>query len=264
MGDAVEKILWLRSWERVGASWMIRVACLRGGKVVDVTTAANILNAPRAFDIDAVAKVGRESVSVGLDVDDIASLSPLVDPSDVLGQIHPKLRESRHDLYVGYSGDMPIYIPGTLLIRTLWLWSSRLLPTLMTPNSLSLYLGNPASMADTRLIKVIGGLSTMQSTDTHLRRVAWLGLDASARGSWSSVLTAAYNGRLSLRLPHARMSASAWGVQVAGGVLVCELLSPHVSFWLPETSLRIQLGRAVRLCPPAPPFRYRTSQFGVG
>jgi hypothetical protein len=262
MRDSIEPILWLGAWERSGSAWMIRASCLRAGKVVEALVPAERLNQSRAYDIDAMTKFGCESLSLGVDIDDVASLSPLVDPTEVLEQLHPKLQCSAHAIYVGYAGEVPIYFPAALLIRTLWLWSDWVLPALMTPSSLSLYLGPTVTEPPKRVVQAIGGLSYSRSTETHLRRVAWLGLDAKARDSWNSVLTLAYQGSLSLRLPPARLSTWVWGVQVAGGVLACELLTPHLDFWLPDRNLYVQLGRRVHPCPQAPPFRLRTNPFG--
>lgn len=259
ISDSVESILWLRSWERNGTAWGIRAACMRAGKIVDLVLPAEVLNQPRAYDIDAVTRLGRESLSLGVDIEDLASLSPLVDPTDVLKGLHPRLQEADHAIYVGYAGDTPIYIPAALLIRALWLWSDWVLPALLTPNSLSLYLGQGQAGKAKYVAQVIGGLSYWRVTETHLRRVAWLGLDAHARESWSSVLTSAYQGRLSLRLPHARLSTWAWGMRVAGGVLACELLTPHLDFWLPDKEIGIQMGRKLHPCPKAPPLRLRTN-----
>lgn len=262
--DTVESILWLRSWERNGTSWGIRAACMRAGKVEDLVLPAEVLNKPKAYDIDAVARLGRESLSLGIDIEDMASLSPLVDATDVLKGLHPRLQGSDHVIYVGYSGETPIYFPAALLIRTLWLWSDWVLPTLLTPNSLSLYLGQAQAEESKYVVQVIGGLSYGRVTETHLRRVAWLGLDAHARESWNSVLTSAYQGRLSLRLPHARLSTWAWGIRVAGGVLACELLTPHLDFWLPDKEVQIQMRRKLHPFPKAPPLRLRTNILARG
>lgn len=180
MRDSAEQILWLGSWERSGTAWMIRASCLRAGKVVEAMVPAETLYQPRAYDIDAMTKLGCESLSLGVDIDDVASLSPLVDPTEVLEQLHPRLQCSAHAIYVGYAGEVPIYFPAALLIRTLWLWSDWVLPALMTPNSLSLFLGTTATEPPKRVVQAIGGLSYSRSTETHLRRVAWLGLDAKA------------------------------------------------------------------------------------
>lgn len=259
MIDSAPPILWLRAWERRGVAWQIRAACLRDGSLVDALFPAEALNHPRAFDIEAAAKLGVESLSVGIDIEDIAGLSPLLDPTDVLRNVHPRLRESRHAIYVAYAGDIPIYFPASLLIRTLWLWSDWVLPALMTPNSLSMYLGRASEGPDRHVVQAIGGLSASYATDTQLRRLAWLGMSADARSSWGSVLSSAYKQSLSLRFPHARLSAWVWGVRVGGGVLACELLSPHLEFSFPDNGLMVKLGRTVHPCPPAPPFRRRTT-----
>lgn len=257
MNDSALPILWLRSWERSGANWHLRAACLRNGSLVDVVVPAQTLNQAGVFDMDSAAKLGLESLSLGVDIDDVHSLSPLVDPTDVLKSLHPRLRESGHAIYVGYLGDTPIYLPAALLIRTLWLWSDWVLPALMTPNSLALYLGRTAAGRNGHLLHAIGGLSSWQFTDTHLRRLAWLGTDTDARNSWGSVLSSAYQGKLALRLPHARLSAWVWGVRVGTGVLACELLTPNLDFWLPEKNFLVKMGRTERPCPPAPPFMRR-------
>lgn len=263
--DAVERILWLGSWERKGASWMIRASCLREGKVVEQLVPGETLNQSRAYDIDAMAKLGVKSQSLGVDIDDVNSLSPLVDPADILRNLHPGMQEGAHAIYVGYANETPIYFPAALLIRALWLWSDWVFPALMTPHSLSVYLGHQQQPGDgAHIVQVRSGLSSWNLTDTHLRRVAWLGVDAQARDSWRSVLTAAYQGRLALRLPHAQLSTWVWGVQVADGVLACELLTPHLDFWIPDKEIRIQMGRKLHPCPKAPPLRLRTNILASG
>lgn len=264
MNDAPGTLLWLRSWERVGTSWMIRAAFLRDGDIVDELVPPETLNAPRAYDLASPALAGTTSESLGVDIDDVASLSPLVDPSDVLGKLHPRLRESRHDIYMCHAGETPIYIPAALLIRALWLWSDWLVPALLTPNSLALYLNHSKAEGGEELVRLSGGLSTWLWTETHMRRVAWLGRDADARDSWGSVLSRAYQGRLSLKLPHARLSTWVWGQRVAGGVLACELVTPNVDFYVPDKRVFIRMGSKVKPCPPAPPFRYRTHEFMSG
>lgn len=257
--DVAERVLWLNAWERRGASWMLQASCLREGKVVDVLVPAETLNLSRAYDIEAMAKLGAKSLSIGVDIDDINSLSPLVDPTEVLQELHPRLHGAGQAIYVGYSNETPIYFPAALLIRALWLWSDWVLPAMLTPNSLSLYLGQAQAEKEKYVVRVIGGLSSSRVTDVHLRRVAWLGMDDKARESWTSMLTAAYQGRLTLKLPHARLSTWVWGVQAAGGILACELLTPHLDVWFPKKDIRIQMGRTLHRCPPRPPLRLRTN-----
>lgn len=258
--DAVERILWLGSWERKGASWMIRASCLHEGKLLDKLVPGETLNQSRAYDIDAMAKLGVKSLSVRVDIDDINSLSPLVDPTDILRNLHPRMQGRGHAIYVGYANETPIYFPAALLIRALWLWSDWVFPALMTPHSLSVYLGHQKPVGGEHIVQVRGGLSSWNLTDTHLRRVAWLGVDAQARDSWRSVLTAAYQGRLALRLPHAQLSTWVWGLQVADGVLACEFLTPQIGFWLPENT-HIQTGQTLSRCPQTPLLRHRMHPF---
>lgn len=121
----------------------------------------------------------------------------------------------------------------------------------MTPNSLAVYLQR-ADLGEQLTVEATGALLQLGRSDTSLRRLSWLAQCQDARASWSSVLTSAHQGTLSLRLPTASLEAWAWGVELPTGLLVAELSAASLRFELPQEGCEVKLGQALLRCPAAP------------
>jgi hypothetical protein len=185
-----------------------------------------------------------------LRIPDLAKLSPVMDPGCVLGAMVSTARRTRHAIYAVADNERTVYLPASLLIRELWLWSGSVLDALLTPGSLALYLQWSTTGKPLR-IQATGPLARARQSDTALRRLSWLAQSPSARASWSSVLTYAHRGDLRLKLPSASLEAWAWGVELPAGTLVAQLSAVKLRFDLPQEDCWVKLGQTDRPCPPS-------------
>lgn len=156
---------------------------------------------------------------------------------------------SRHDIFLATERGMTFLIPAILLIETLWLWSARAAAHLMVPGSVDMHVGRLDSSNEMLISRALVGSA---SSNTALRRVAWLSQCDDARCSWSSVLTHALNGRISVEMPRVRLSGWAWAVETTSGLLVSDFNGVELDYDLPEPGALLRIG-ASRVRIPSEP-----------
>jgi hypothetical protein len=206
---------------------------------------------PRIFEPSLCQQGALRTANVKLDIGDLSSLSRLIAPGEVVGEFLSAARRTRHAVFAATEGGTSVFIPAALLIRALWLWSSSALEALMTPNGLDAFLCH-TEVEGKSVIVATGPLRADQPSDRHLRTLAWFAQQEDARRSWSSVLTNAHRGAIDLSLPLARLSCWAWGVELEGGLLACELNAVEIQFELPKVDDCISMGKTIWPCPEAP------------
>lgn len=243
---------WLNGWQRTSCGWALESVVRQGSAwEVRLLPASWLVPNKRLFEPSARPFAGTRSRSFRLHVPDLTRLSPLLEPGRLMAALVPPARRTRQAIYAVATEGERVYLPGALLLRELWSWSPVAVDALLTPNSLALYLRRIDDAQEGR-VEASGPLAHAGGSDTGLRRVSWLAQCADAQASWSSVLTFAHVGALSMRLPRASLEAWAWGIELPTGTLVAELSSVSLSFDLPQEGCRVQLGRASHRCPPNP------------
>ena len=251
---------WINCWVRTGRGWQLEVLWNKRGRwISDLWPAERTLKV-RAFEPSTpnVKSLGTESRR--FEIRNLADLSPLVEPRELLGPMLPGAALSdRHAIYVAQTDTKPLYLPALLLIERLWLWSREALKAIFIPNSLDVLLGAPAATDDGIQVTIDPRLASRTPSDTALRAIAWLTQSPHARASWSSVLANAYSNRIDLVLPHASMSGWAWGLELPSGYLACELLSLQLNFELTEPLPQFRIGKVLHQCPQVPSERLKSS-----
>lgn len=241
---------WLDGWRRSRAGFELMAYLKRGGTWERTPVPANWLHNTRAFEPAALGVNRRDSRSFQLSVPDLSELSPLLNPGQVARFLVPAARGTGQAIFAAMDNEQrAIYLPASLLLRELWLWSASVLKALLTPGSLSVFL-EPVLEERGLLVKVRGPLAEAKQSDTALRRLTWLAQSAEARSSWSSVLTFAHGGELNLRLPRCSLNAWVWGVESPSGTIAAELSAVHLEFDMVSDSCELMLGAARRRCPP--------------
>lgn len=193
-----------------------------------------------------------ETRSIGFKIEDLSRLDKLIRPGELARQLHPALAKTRHAIYVFETEGCRIYIPAVLLLRELWLWSAPAQKLLLTPHALDLYVGRRIVTDGQAFSSASSEFCPCNRGLTDKRRLAWISQSEDARRSWRSVLTFASQGELGVSLPKASLSGWAWGIDLAPGLLVNSIMSPYLTFDLPEPDLPIRIGRTVYQCPPQP------------
>jgi hypothetical protein len=158
------------------------------------------------------------------------------------------LRNSSHVVFRAESRGHRLLIPAVLLIEALFLYSSAATRQITVPGSADLYVGH---LTPSNQITVNRALVGRVRNATALRRLAWMAQCEDARRSWSSVLTCAHRGRLSLDPPEARLSGWAWAVELPAGQLVAEFSGLTVDFTLPHPDATLRVGTSTVAIPPA-------------
>jgi hypothetical protein len=221
---------WISGWTWHDRDWCFRVCRRRGGRWVSELQHPRELIKTRAFEPSTAGLKTRGGEVRRFEIRDVSSLSALLEPREVLGQM---LRDgaacSQHAIYVHESEQGKIYFPAWLLIDHLLIWSPRVLRALFMPNSLDLLIQSSPNQVLVSSDLVSGALA--KSAESRIR---WLAVSQDARASWASVLMNAYEGRIDLLLPKISMRGWLWGAHVRGGLLACELSSVCITSHVPE------------------------------
>jgi hypothetical protein len=252
MGRASVSPAWINRWVKTRRGWQLEVLWRkRGAWVTDFWPAERALKA-RLFEPTTPKLMSLGTESRRFEIRNLANLSPLVEPRELLGPMLPGAAlTDLHAIYVAETDSKPLYLPALMLIERLWLWSSDALRAILTPNSLDLRRGVPRALDHSIEVTVDPRLASRAPSDAALRRIAWLTQSSQARSSWSSVLTNAYQNRIDILLPPVSMSGWAWGVEFSSGYLACELLSLRLNIELTEPLPLFRIGNVLHKCPRA-------------
>lgn len=248
---ATTDIAWIDGWSWSNSGLVLRALCCAQSRCRFDEARASELSLASACDPRHYPRAATRCT--GFQIDDLSRLDRLVDPGELAGLLRRDLVNTRHAIYRFQTNEGRIYIPAMLLLRELWLWSEPALNLLLTPHSLDLYVGRRCvdnGKAYSSVDKVF--CSTGHGVKTQ-RRMAWLSQSEDARRSWRSVLTFAHQGKLDVLLPQASLRGWAWGIDLAPGLLVNRILSPYLTFDIPEPDLQIRIGPRLYRCPEQPP-----------
>lgn len=234
---------WISSWTWQGGDWHLRVCKRRRGRWVSELQHPRELIRTRAFEPSTAGLKTRGGEVRRFTIQDISSLSALLEPREVLGpMLGDGAASSQHAIYVHESEEGRLLFPAWLLINHLWVWSLGALRALFVPNSLDILIQHFPNE-----VFVSPDLAPGSVTKIAESRIRWLVASQDARASWASVLMNAYNGAIDLRLPRASMRGWAWGACVRAGLLACELASIDIGFELPGLkSVRVETNRQKR------------------
>lgn len=244
---------WIDRWVRTRRGWQLEVLRRkRGAWRVELMPAERVLKT-RLFEPTTPHLEVLSTESRRFEIGNLAALSPLVEPRELLGPMMPGATlTDRHAIYVAETETGRVYLPALLLIERLWLWSNEALSAILMPNSLDVLIGQPLSTEYGTEVTLDPRLTSRTPTDAALRRIAWLTQDRQARVSWGSVLTNAYGNRIDLELPSVGIRGWAWGVELPSGLLACELLSFELRCELRDPLPRFRIGRLLHTCPCEP------------
>jgi hypothetical protein len=242
---------WIDRWAKTRHGWHLKALWRkRNSWVTDFLPVERVLNG-RLFEPTTPHLENLGTATRKFQIRNLSELSPLLESREILGPMLPGATlTGDHSIYVAKTDIGSLYIPALLLIEKLWLWSSDALRAILIPNSLDLLLGTPGTTDHGTEVRLDSRLASRQPSDAALRRMAWLVQSPQARLSWGSVLTNAYENRIDLLLPAASLSGWAWGVELAAGYLVCEMLSPQVQFDLSGPVPKFRIGTVLHTCPP--------------
>lgn len=131
----------------------------------------------------------------------------------------------QHTLFALRSTDGPVWVPALLLLATVFARNARLSELLYHFGGIDAVVRPGARSRDGSVDLHVGGAAPLPLMgNDELRILAWLALDKRARGSWDSVYQNAWGqGRLDWSPPDIALSAWAWGIEVAGGLLATQL-----------------------------------------
>lgn len=243
---------WINRWVKTRRGWQLEVLWRKHRAwVSEFWPAERALKGP-LFEPTTPNLMSLGTESRRFEIKNLADLSPLVEPREILGPMLPgAVLTDRHVIYVAETATKPLYLPALMLIERLWLWSSDALRAILTPNSLDLHLGVPRALDHGIEVTVDPRLASRAPSDAALRRIAWLTQSSPARNSWSSVLTNAYQNRIDILLPPVSMCGWAWGAELSSGYLACELLSLRLNIELAEPLPLFRIGNVLHQCPRA-------------
>ncbi len=246
----VSELGWLDGWRRSRTGLDLMAYLKRNGVWQRAAVPASWLKTSRAFEPSALGGHRRESRSFQIFIPDLSGMETLLNPGQVARSLVPLARTTGQAIFVAKDDEQhTVYLPASLVLRELWLWSDSVLNALLTPGSLAVFM-EPVVEERGLMVKVRGPLAEAKQSDTALRRLCWLSQSADARDSWSSVLTFAHNGELRLRLPRCSLKAWVWGVESPSGTIASELSAVHLDFEIPSEDCEVMLGEAYRRCPP--------------
>jgi hypothetical protein len=237
------------SWVWESGAWQVSVLRKVGAERRKFVVAPGELLGARAFEPSSPELRNLATENCSFDIPDLSALSPLIEPQELLGRMLPGAQSTRHAIYVVENHSQRIYIPTFLLIDRLWLWSAQALRTLLTPNSLEVYLGQPTQGKFGLEVMASPELTSNSPSQDALQRIAWLSYSADAQRSWRSVLTNAFQSRMDCSLPRARLKGWVWGVRLPQGILACELSSCEIHVGEPVAPILIRVGNTSRKWP---------------
>jgi hypothetical protein len=243
-------IAWMDSWVWESGAWQVKVLRKVGAEWRKFVVAPGELRGARAFEPSSPVLSHLATENISFDIPDLSALSPLIEPRELLGGMLPGAQSTQHAIYAVENHSDRIYIPAFLLIDRLWLWSAEAQKALLTPNSLEVYLGQPAQGKFGLEVMASPELTSNSPSQDALQRIAWLSQSDDARRSWRSVLTNALQSRLDCTLPRARLKGWAWAVRLPHGLLACEMASIEIHVDLPVADLRLRVGTTTRLGTP--------------
>jgi hypothetical protein len=237
------------SWVWDSGAWQIKVLRKVGTEWRRFVVAPRELLGARAFEPSSPELRNLATENCSFDIPDLSALSPLIEPRELLGGMLPGAQSTQHAIYAVENHSDRIYIPAFLLIDRLWLWSAQALKALLTPNSLEIYLGQPTQGKFGLEVMASPELTSNSPSQDALQRIAWLSQSDDARRSWRSVLTNAFQSRMDLTLPRARLKGWLWGVRLPHGLLACELASVELHVDLPVANIRLRIGGTTKRGP---------------
>lgn len=241
---------WLDGWRRTRTGLELMAYLKRDGAWMRAPVPTSWLLNPRAFEPSALDGHRRDSRSFQIFIPDLSGMASLLNPGQVARSLVPAARTTGQAIFVANDDEQRrVYLPASLVLRELWLWSSSVLNALLTPGSLAVFI-EPIDDERGMMVKVRGLLAEAKQSDTALRRLCWLAQSADARDSWSSVLTYAHSGELRLKLPRCSLKAWVWGIECSSGTIASELSAVHLDFDIPSEDCAVMMGEAYRRCPP--------------
>jgi hypothetical protein len=244
--DSRRTVLWLDGWAATRPKALVRTLYWAEGSVETVNEPLASVRKRRAFEPSTAIFASYSSRSLKLRRLPLGDLYP-VSLSRVLPASFGTLRDSGHVVFRADHRGSRLLIPAVLLIEALFLYSSSVTRQITVPGSADLYVGH---VAPSNQIAVNRALIGRTRNTTTLRRLAWMAQCEDARRSWSSVLTYAHQGRLSLDPPEARLSGWAWGIELPAGLLVADFNGLTVDFNLPHPEATLRVGTSTVPIPP--------------
>jgi hypothetical protein len=241
-------VLWVDGWAALRPKAQVRTLYWSDVGAEAVGEPLACVCKRRAFEPGAAVFASYSSSSLKVRHIPLGEMYP-VSLSRVFPASFGLLRNSTHVVFrADYRGHR-LLIPAVLLIEALFLYSSAATRQITVPGSADLYVGHAMPSNEIAINRALVG--RIRNT-TALRRLAWMAQCEDARRSWSSVLTYAHQGRLSLDPPEARLSGWAWVVQLPAGLLVAEFNGLTVDFNLPHPEATLRVGTSTVPIPPAP------------
>lgn len=244
--DSQRSVLWVDGWAATRPKALVRTMYWAEGSVETVNEPLASVRKRRAFEPSAAPFASYNSRSLKVRHLALCTLYPVSLPR-VFPASFGTLRNSGHVVFRADHRGHRLLIPAVLLIEALFLYSSPATRQITVPGSADLYVGH---VAPSNQIAVNRALIGRTRNTTALRRLAWMAQCDDARRSWSSVLTHAHQGRLSLDPPEARISGFAWVVELPTGLLVADFNGLTVDFNLPHPEATLRVGASTVPIPP--------------
>jgi hypothetical protein len=239
-------VLWVDGWAATRPKALVRTVYWAEGSVETVSEPLASVRKRRAFEPSAAIFASYCSRSLKIRRLPLGDLYP-VSLSRVLPASFGTLRDSGHVVFRADCRGDRFLIPAVLLIEALFLYSSSSTRQITVPGSADLYVGHAMPSNEIAINRALVGRTR---NTTALRRLAWMAQCEDARRSWSSVLTYAHKGRMSLDPPEAQLSGWAWGVELPAGLLVADFNGLTVDFDLPRPEATLRLGASTVPIPP--------------
>lgn len=246
--NAPSTVLWVDGWAALRPKALVRTLYWRDGAVEAVGEPLACVRKRRAFEPGAAVFASYSSRSLKVQHLPLGELYP-VSLSRVFPVALGTLRKSAHVVFRADHDGNRLLIPAVLLIEALFLYSSAATRQITVPGSADLYVGHAMPSNEIAINRAMVGRTR---NTTALRRFAWMAQCEDARRSWSSVLTYAHQGHLSLDPPEARLSGWAWVVELPAGLLVADFNGLTVDYNLPYPDATLRVGTSTVPIPPAP------------
>ena len=229
--------MWVNGWLRTSRGFELQVLKRQGSSWGSEIQPLHWATSGRVLEPSSEPYARYPSSNIYLKETSLTLIHRLLVPGEVFPRLFDPACRTGHDIFAVEQDGLRILIPALLLIRLLWLWSARAASALLMPGSADIHVGRAT---DANEVYASSSILSANATGTELRRIAWIATHEDARRSWSSVLTHAELGRLSLTLPEAKLSAWVWGVELRAGLLACELNAPVLTLPEPPTNLRVR------------------------
>lgn len=248
--ETAPSIVWVDGWDALRPVARVRTLYDDGRTLRVRNEPLSTVIRRRAFEPSAAPFRGLSTRSVRIANLDLREVYPVqLKPSALPPAVARSVCSSRHDILLASQNGLRLLIPAILLVEAIWLWSAAAAAQVLVPGSVDLNVGRITESKEITVAKAIAGTHPSATT---LRRIAWLGQCEDARRSWSSVLTRAMNGRLSLDIPQVRLSGWAWSAETDDGLLVADFNGVTLDFDLPRPDAVLRIGAARTQVPSEP------------